>query len=412
MKKWKPVPIDALKASERHSLVGGPFGSNLTRRDYIDAGVPVIRGVNLPNDRKFSEDEFVFVSEAKADELRQNCAHRGDVVFTQRGTLGQVGLIPESSAFNRYVISQSQMKLTVDTAKADAEFVYYFFRHPHTVQLIKNKAISSGVPHINLGILKEIEIPLPGVEVQREIVKILRNYDNLIENNRRRIALLEDASRQLYKEWFIRLRFPGHEHTSIMKGIPEGWKKTTAYEAMEVLSGGTPKTTISEYWDGGIPFYTPKDATETCYVLETERSISEVGLKNCNSRLYKPDTVFISARGTVGKLNLAAREMAMSQSCYALIGKGHITQLFLFCALKEAIEHFKQHAVGAVFDAIIVDTFKLIPFLVPTEKKVRDFEDAVWPMFRQLKNLIEQNEKLVAARDLLLPRLLSGEIAV
>ncbi len=412
MKKWPLATIDSLKANERHSLVGGPFGSNLTRRDYVDTGVPVIRGVNLPDDERFSEDEFVFVSEAKADELRQNCARRGDVVFTQRGTLGQVGLIPESSAFDRYVISQSQMKLTVNKAKVDAEFVYYFFRHPHTVQLIKNRAISSGVPHINLGILKEIEMPLPRLDVQREIVQILRSYDNLIDNNRRRMALLENASRQLYKEWFIRLRFPGHEHTIITKGVPDGWKKLTAYDAMEVLSGGTPKTTIPEYWDGAIPFYTPKDATETSYVLGTERAISDLGLKNCNSRLYRPDTVFISARGTVGKLNLAGREMAMSQSCYALIGKGHITQLFVFCALKEAIEHFKQHAVGAVFDAIVVDTFKLIPFLVPNETKVRDFEEAVSPMFRQARNLLDQNEKLVAARNLLLPRLLNGEIAV
>jgi type I restriction enzyme S subunit len=104
--------------------------------------------------------------------------------------------------------------------------------------------------------------------------------------------------------------------------------------------------------------------------------------------------------------------MAMSQSCYALIGKGHVSQLFLFCALKEAIEHFKQHAVGAVFDAIVVDTFKLIPFTLPHEKMVRLFEDAVAPMFGQIANLMEQNEKLRTARDLLLPRLMSGEIAV
>jgi type I restriction enzyme S subunit len=104
--------------------------------------------------------------------------------------------------------------------------------------------------------------------------------------------------------------------------------------------------------------------------------------------------------------------MAMSQSCYALVGKGFVSQLFLFCALREAIEHFKQHAVGAVFDAIVVDTFRLIPFTVPAEKMIRHFEDAVAPMFRQITNLMEQNERLRVARDLLLPRLMSGEISV
>jgi type I restriction enzyme S subunit len=104
--------------------------------------------------------------------------------------------------------------------------------------------------------------------------------------------------------------------------------------------------------------------------------------------------------------------MAMSQSCYALVGKDHVSQFFLYCALQESIEYLKQHAVGAVFDAIVVDTFKLIPFMVPDGKNVRLFEDSVVPMFRQVGNLLEQNQKLRAARDLLLPRLMSGEIAV
>jgi type I restriction enzyme S subunit len=247
---------------------------------------------------------------------------------------------------------------------------------------------------------------------QARVGDVLSAYDDLIEINNRRIKLLDESARLLYQEWFVRLRFPGYEHAQIVDGVPEGWEKTTALAAMEVLSGGTPKTSFSDYWDGEIPFYTPKDATNTCYVLSTERSITELGLKNCNSRLYAPDTVFISPRGTVGKLNLASRPMAMSQSCYALLGKSHVSQLFLFCALREAIEHFRQHAVGAVFDAIVVDTFKLIPFIVPDKKKVGLFEETVTPMFRQVMNLMEQNEKLCVARDLLLPRLMSGEIAV
>jgi type I restriction enzyme, S subunit len=408
---WRMMPLDAVKASVPYAFVGGPFGSNLTTRDYVEEGVPVIRGNNLPTDTSFRDDDFVFVSEKKADDLRSNTAFPGDVVFTQRGTLGQVGVIPRDARFPRYIISQSQMKVTVDPEVADARFVYYFFRLPATVQKVINHALTSGVPHINLGILKEFKITLPEIDYQQRIADLLSAYDDLIENNRRRMALLEEAVRQLYREWFVRLRFPGHEHTRITNGVPEGWDKASALAAMNVLSGGTPKTTVPDYWEGDIPFYTPKDATDSYYVLETERSITELGLKNCNSRLYAPDSVFISARGTVGKLNLASRPVAMSQSCYALIGRGHISQFFLFCALKEAIDHFKQHAVGAVFDAIIVDTFKLIPFTAPTEKMVRLFEEAVDPMFRQMANLIEQNAKLRAARGLLLPRLMSGEIA-
>src|SRR5437016_6262624 len=112
--KWPQVTIEEIRAKTRHSLVGGPFGSDLTTRDYVEEGVPVIRGVNLPDDRSFKDDDFVFVREEKADALVANNAHPGDVIFTQRGTLGQVGLIPAESAFPRYLVSQSQMKLKVD----------------------------------------------------------------------------------------------------------------------------------------------------------------------------------------------------------------------------------------------------------------------------------------------------------
>lgn len=123
--KWENVKVEAIRADSRHSLVGGPFGSELTTRDYVDEGVPVIRGVNLSDDRQFNDDDFVFVSDEKADALAANNARAGDVVFTQRGTLGQVGLIPSDCRFPRYLISQSQMKLTVDAAKANAQFVFY-----------------------------------------------------------------------------------------------------------------------------------------------------------------------------------------------------------------------------------------------------------------------------------------------
>ncbi|MDQ3583623.1 MAG: restriction endonuclease subunit S [Pseudomonadota bacterium] len=298
-----------------------------------------------------------------------------------------------------------------DEEKADARFVKYLF--DATIRR-RVQQFTQGAAQDNLSQEKllSIEFRVPGVDDQQRIADILSAYDDLIENNRQRMALLEEAARQLYREWFVRLRFPGHEHVRITNGVPEGWEKARAFSAMEVLSGGTPKTSVPDYWDGDIPFYTPKDATDTCYVLQTQRAITELGLKNCNSQLYDTNTVFISARGTVGKLNLASRPMAMSQSCYALIGTGHVSQLFLFCALKEAIEHFKQHAVGAVFDAIVVDTFKVIPFVVADERRVRDFSEAVAPMFRQVANLMEQNEKLRVARDLLLPRLMSGEITV
>ena len=136
---WPSVKIDSIRANTRYSLVGGPFGSNLTTRDYADDGVPVIRGANLPEKGGFEDGGFVFVTDDKANALTANLAHPGDIVFTQRGTLGQVGIIPATASFQRYLISQSQMKLTVNEEIANARFVYYFFRHPNTCLLYTSR---------------------------------------------------------------------------------------------------------------------------------------------------------------------------------------------------------------------------------------------------------------------------------
>lgn len=276
------------------------------------------------------------------------------------------------------------------------------------------RRITRGATQDNLSVAKllSFKFPVPPVRVQQQVGRILRSYGDLIDTNCRRILLLEKATRLLYEEWFVRLRFPGYEQAGIVDSVPEGWKKTVASGVMDILSGGTPKTSVSGFWDGDIPFYTPKDATDYSYVTATEKSLTEEGLANCSSRLYPKDTLFITARGTVGKLNLAQRPMAMNQSCYALVGKNGVPQAFLFCALRSGVAHFRTQAVGAVFDAIIRDTFKKIPFLLPDARLVHGFEDFVSPIFRQVENLLVQNQKLREARDILLPRLMSGEIAV
>lgn len=330
----------------------------------------------------------------------------GTLCITIAANIAETAILGIDACFPDSVIG-----FIADKHKADARFVKYLF--DATIRR-RVQQFTQGAAQDNLSQEKllSIEFMIPGIDEQVRIADILSTYDDLTENNRRRMVLLEEAARQLYREWFVRLRFPGHEHTRVVDGVPVGWLKTNAFSAMNVLSGGTPTTAVSEYWDGEIPFYTPKDATSTSCVLATERRITELGLRNCNSRLFPTDTVFISARGTVGRVNLAARPMAMSQSCYALSGKGGLSQRFLYCALTDAIEHFKQHAVGAVFDAIIVDTFKAIPFTIPAGRVVQYFEDVVAPVFRQVANLMDQSQKLRLARDLLLPRLMSGEIAV
>ena len=299
-----------------------------------------------------------------------------------------------------------------DPAKADAKFIKYYF----DARLKGSyRQFSQGAAQDNLSQEKLLSLDLvipEEVREQQRIAEVLCTYDDLIENNCRRIKLLEDAARLLYREWFVHLRFPGHEHVKVVDGVPEGWDPCSAFDAMDVMSGGTPKTDVSDYWNGEIPFFTPKDAVDAPYVLDTEKHLTDRGLGACNSQLYPKDTIFITARGTVGNLNLAQAPMAMNQSCYALKGKDYMSQFFLYGALKEAVQQFKSRAGGAVFDAIVVNTFKLIPFLRPPRELVREYTEMVDPMFCQIDRLLVQSAKLRQARDLLLPRLMRGELAV
>jgi type I restriction enzyme S subunit len=337
----------------------------------------------------------------------------GDILVnsTGTGTLGRTAFFLDQKGSRGATVDTHVTIVRADQKKVAPRYLAYLMRlkEPSIVNMARGATNQIELSAVNLG---ELQVWLHDLLAQYRIASVLSAYDDLIENNRRRIQLLEQAARLLYKEWFVHLRFPGHEHTPIVDGVPEGWEKKTAFEVMDVLSGGTPKTTNPSYWDGDIPFFTPKDATDFAYAHDTEKSITEAGLKNCNSNFYPKDTVFITARGTVGKTNLAQRPMAMNQSCYALVAHPPLNQQFLYFALVDGVEQFRSRAVGAVFDAIVRDTFKLIPFVVPDEKLITAFMEHVFPMLAQIDNLSGQIRILRKARDLLLPKLMNGEVAV
>ena len=198
----------------------------------------------------------------------------------------------------------------------------------------------------------------------------------------------------IFKSWFV--DFESHKPFT---------------DVVQVLGGGTPQTTKAEYWCGSIPFFTPKDAMGL-YVLTTEKSLTETGLNNCNSQLYPVNTVFVTARGTVGKLVIAGVPMAMNQSCYALIGNNGYGQYFVYHLALKTVEHLKHKASGAVFDAIVTRDFDSEIVAVPPIEAIKLFEDNVKPIYETILNNENESARLVTLRDTLLPRLMSGELSV
>lgn len=361
--------------------------------------------IDLENVRHVDEETF--------DKwTRRSKPQYGDVILTREAPVGDVGRF--TSHDENVFLGQRLFHYRPNPECLDWRYLAYVLQSDAIQAWVNGIAFGATVPHIKVADAENIQIPCPPIEIQRKIGATLAAYDDLIENNLKRIKLLEEMSQITYEEWFVRMKFPGHESVVInpKTGIPQGWKTLTCYDVMNVLSGGTPKTDVSEYWGGDIDFYTPKDAENGIYTRRTEKQITEKGLKKCNSKLYPKNTLFITARGTVGKLNLADKPMAMNQSCYALQAKEGISQFFLYCSTLRAIDAFKGAANGGVFDTIVVDTFKYLPFIKPNMILIDDFTKKITPAFDTVFTLLRQNELLREARDILLPRLMTGMIDI
>ncbi|GCE04791.1 restriction endonuclease subunit S [Dictyobacter aurantiacus] len=374
---------------------------------FVEMGniIPGNRYVNSLNSRIFNGGGARFCSGDTLFARITPCLENGKIAFFKSKDKG-VGF-----GSTEFIILRHREGIS------DPDYIFYLatsdiVRKPAE----KSMSGSSGRQRADINSIKEVEIFAPNLIVQRKIASILSAYDDLIENNTRRIAILEEIAQSLYQEWFVHYRFPGHEKIKMIESelglIPEGWKVVNFTDMADILSGGTPKTTIPEYWNGDIPFFTPKDASPSLFVLTTEKNITSLGLNACSSKLYPKNTIFITARGTVGKVFLNAVDMAMNQSCYALQGKGGFPQYFLFMHIRNCIDQLRQNAHGAVFDTIIVDTFKRLRVVSPFDETINTFVSILSPVFEQMLNLLKKNENLRHTRDLLLPKLISGDMDV
>ena len=371
----------------------GPFGSNIKVSCFVDSGVPVLNGSNLEG-FSLSEKAFRYVTKEKADSLNKANAHRGDIVITHRGTLGQIAFIPQDSRYDRYVISQSQFRVRCND-KVLPEYLVYYFHTPIGQHKLLSNASQVGVPALARpsSTFQQIEVELPELNIQKRVVEIITTIQKKIENNQELNDNLQQQAAALFSSLYDR------SNTEV--GFTD---------LIQILGGGTPKTGENTYWNGNIAFFTPKDVG-TPYTLITEKTISKEGLSHCNSRLYPVNTVFVTARGTVGKVGMSGVPMAMNQSCYALVGKETHQLLVYFYTLK-AVDRLKHKASGAVFDAITTRDFESEQIMKLSDDDATAFLRVAEPMFQEVLNNNIENLRLSTLRDSLLPKLMSGEIDV
>lgn len=251
----------------------------------------------------------------------------------------------------------------------------------------------SAQPGLSVKTLAKQVIELPPLDVQNKVVAVLSSLDSKIALNEKINDNLQQQATALFSSLYDR------SNTEVR-----------FTDLIQILGGGTPKTGENTYWNGNIAFFTPKDVGIP-YTLITEKTISKEGLSHCNSRLYPVNTVFVTARGTVGKVGISGVPMAMNQSCYALVGKETHQLLVYFYTLK-AVDRLKHKASGAVFDAITTRDFESEQIMKLSDDDATAFLRVAEPMFQEVLNNNIENLRLSTLRDSLLPKLMSGEIDV
>ena len=330
-----------------------------------------------------------------------------DIVMMRYGTPGKVARGYSGA------IANNMFKITVNEDFLNKDYTFYYLSQDSVYRTLVASNSSSTMPAINFKIIERLDISAPSISEQMRIVKLLKSLDDKIEVNRKINENLEQQAQALFKSWFVDFEpFKDGEFVESELGmIPKGWRVGTFLDNIKVMPGGTPSTSRSEYWDDGtIPFFSPKDVNGV-YCFETEKNITELGLNNCSSNLYPKDTLFITARGTVGKLTLAGVPMAMNQSNYALVAREGVGKYYLYLITQTLVSVLLKKANGAVFSAITTRDFNE-PTLMPTHNDLKNFELLVTPIFKKIFQTSVESRRLAELRDTLLPKLMSGELKV
>jgi len=411
----------------KQNVIGGPFGSNLTSAHYAESGVPVVRGSNMSRAGRYLGDDFAYVSDLKAKELKTNQIAAGDLVVTQRGTLGQVSIAPETGP-SRYVVSQSQMGVHVTSA--NRLFVFYLLKSPAFDEFLDGAAIQTGVPHINLGLLRQWRVKAPSRFEQDAIASLLGALDDKIELSQRMAQTVETMALALFKNWFVdfepvrrkadgrSLGLPQHVEAlfpaSLSEdGLPAGWGMQAVGEMFEVSGGNTPSTTEPDNWNGSHQWATPKDLSSLIspVLLQTERQISDAGLARSTSGLLPKGSLLLSSRAPIGYMAFATSPVAINQGFAGLVRR-KVSTVYAWAWCAAHMEMIRGNAGGSTFPEISKSVLRNLTMLRPSDAVLTAFETASEPLVSRMIAAVEEAATLADLRDALLPRLISGELRI
>lgn len=369
----------------------GPFGSQLHQSDYSGSGIPVVMPKDILND-KIVERDIARVEEIHVNRLSRHIIKKGDIIYSRRGDVGRCAFVTEHEA--GWLCGTGCLRVTIDPQVADPKFVFYQLQQPATVGWVEKHAIGATMLNLNTTILGNIPLSLPTIETQKKIADILSAYDNLIKNNQKQIMLLEEAAQRLYKEWFINLHFPGYEDTAIVDGVPDGWTKNTLLTITEFKRGKT--ITKEQVINGFVPVVA--GGLSPAYYHNKANTTAPV--------------ITVSASGAnAGYVKLYLEDVFASDCSFADI-KNTPYLYFVYCFLKNNDSKMRSMQKGAAQPHVYAKDINAMELLIPPCIILKNFCDIITPYFELLVKKEKQIKQATAARNRLLPKLMSGELEV
>lgn len=405
--KWEKVKLGDIATFSN--------GINFNKTAYAK-GIKLI-GVSNFGDRFYPD--YSQLQEVKKDIVRlEDCLRNGDIVFVRsngnKELVGRCMLVKNPTERVTYSGFCIRARLN-DTDRYDPVYFTYYFKSKAFRRAVSGTAVGANIQNLSQARLSNHECRVPSIEVQHRIADILSAYDDLIENNQKQIKLLEEAAQRLYKEWFVDLRFPGHENTKIVDGVPEGWKKNCAEKFFEITIGKTPPRTEKRCFTtgkNGIPWVSIADMGNSgMFVLNTAENLTDDAIKQYNVKVIPKNTVLLSFKLTVGRVAIAPNDICTNEAIAHFKGRRECEREYIYFYLKN-FHYDELGSTSSISKAVNSKIIKAMPFIMPSEKLLKEYSSKTKDIFDLIICKQKMDNDLKIARDRILHKLMSGEMEV
>jgi type I restriction enzyme S subunit len=413
-KEWENITL----GSVCDVFSGFAFKSN----DLGEEGIPVLKIANIQGKKILSECKDSFPTSKIDGKLTKYFLEDDDILvaMTGAGSVGKIGKMRNKN--QKFLVNQRVAIVRLKSDQANAEFVYQLLSQDKYEFILYNIGIGAGQPNISPEQIRNLIVPSPTIDIQNKIASILSAYDDLIENNTRRIKILEEMARLIYREWFMEFKAPGiklrkatlEEKKVTGKDVfPDGWVVKRIDDQFQVVLGGTPSRIKQEYWENGsIPWINSSKVNEL-RIIEPTELISQLGYDNSATKLLPRRTTVLAITGaTLGQVSMLEIESCANQSVVGIWDESKMMSEYLYLAIKESIHKIIKHAGGSAQPHINKEIVNGSKVIIPPDEIISQFVVIIRPMFNQIANMLFRNSNLLQTRDLLLPKLISGEVEV